>query len=67
MARVIKIRKTAPQTLVAQRAVAEVGGVVQADQPLGAAGAGQRRQEARRLALVALALVVREQLEHLLL
>lgn len=47
--------------------VAQVGRMVEADEPLGAAGAGQGRQKAGRLTLVALALVVRKQLKHLLL
>lgn len=41
--------------------------MVEADEPLGAAGAGQGGKEAGRLALVTLALVVRQQLKHLLL
>lgn len=49
------------------RTVAEVCGVVEADQPVGAAGAGQRGQEARGLTLVTLALVVGQKLEDLLL
>ncbi len=47
------------------RTLAEKAGVAQADEPVGGALARQRRQEARRLAVVALALVVRQQLEGL--
>lgn len=62
-----RARRLSPQTLVAVRAVAQVGRVVEADEPLGAAGAGQGGEEAGGLALVALALVVGQQLKHLLL
>lgn len=56
-----------PKTFVGERAVAEVGGVVQADEALRAAGAGEGGQEAGGLTPVALPLVVRHQLKHLLL
>lgn len=41
--------------------------MVETNQPVGATGARQRRQETGRLTLVALALVVRHQLKNLLL
>ena len=48
-----------PKTLVAVWAVTEICCMVETDQPIGAAGAGQCRQETGCLTLVTLALIVR--------
>lgn len=48
-----------PKTLIAVWAVAEICCMVETDQSIGAAGAGQRRQETGRLTLVTLSLIVR--------
>lgn len=56
-----------PEALVAERAVAEIRRMVETHQPIGTTRAGERRQEAGGLALVALALIVRDQLKNFLL
>ena len=56
-----------PKTLVSHWAAAEVRRVVQTHKVVRAAGAGQRRQETGGLTLLALPLVIGNQLKHLLL
>lgn len=60
-------KRISPETLAAEGTVAEVLSVMETDEPIWAAGARQRRQETRRLTLVALALVVWNEFENLLL
>lgn len=54
-----------PEVEFISRAVAQILGVVETHQPLGAVGAGQSREEARGLAFVTLSLVIGQQFKRL--
>lgn len=54
-----------PEVEFISRAIAQILGVVETHQPLRTVGAGQRREEARGLAFVALSLIIGQQFKGL--